>query len=70
MLLLEQKTLTTTCEKTKRLSTGPMLPVPVHPEDHRQGEGREAEAVSAPWSPSQGVEVDLVQFDLYSGKDE
>ena len=34
------------------------------------GEGREAEAVSAPWSPSQGVEVDLVQFDLYSGKDE
>ena len=30
------------------LSAGPVLKVLVHPEDHRQGEGREAEAVSAP----------------------
>ena len=30
---------------------GPVLEVPLHPEDHRQGEGREAEAVSAPRPP-------------------
>merc|ERR550525_1239210 len=38
---------------------GPLFSLPLHPEDHRQGEGREAEAVSAPWSASEGVEVDL-----------
>merc|ERR1719341_1693100 len=36
---------------------GPVLKIPLHPEDHRQGEGREAEAVSAPRPPGQGAEV-------------
>ncbi len=39
------------------LWVGPLLPVPVHPQDHRQGEGREAEAVPAPWPPGMDIRV-------------
>ena len=38
--------------------SGPLFPLPVHPGHHRQGEGREAEAVPAPGSPGQGAQVD------------
>ncbi len=37
---------------------GPLLPVPVHPQDLGQGEGREAEAVAAPRPPGQGAQVE------------
>ena len=43
------------------LSPGPVLKVLVHPEDHRQGEGREAEAVSAP-GPAGLIESFLFLF--------
>ena len=36
---------------------GSLLSVPLHPRDHGQGEGREAEAVFAAWSSGQGAQV-------------
>ena len=45
---------------------GPLFWPPVHREDHRQGEGREAEAVSAPRLSVQGTEVDISFFVLAS----
>merc|ERR1712037_261421 len=36
---------------------GSLLSVPLHPRDHGQREGREAEAVFAAWSSGQGAQV-------------
>ena len=36
---------------------GSLLPIPLHPRDYGQGEGREAEAVVAARSAGQGAQV-------------
>merc|ERR1712117_746344 len=46
-------------ELGERQVQGSMLPVPLHPRDHGQREGREAEAVSAPRSAGQGAQVKM-----------
>merc|ERR1712117_113123 len=45
-------------EPRQRQVQGPMLQVSLHLGCSRQGEGREVEAILAPWSPSQGTQVE------------